>query len=257
MTPEPVEEIQREFSRQAQQMASAPAFREYAALQRLVRVVGDAPSHRVLDLACGPGIVAEAIAPHAGQIIGIDATYEMIRLARQQLEKGHIVNGRLMVAAAERLPFERGTFDDVISRLTIHHFADPSVVLSEARRVLRSAGRLMIADVISSPDPEEARLHNSLERLRDPTHIRMLPARELLETIRGAGFSVLREEGWTQPRAFLEWAAIVNAGARTEPLEHVMRVLARAGQTAGISLREEDGVLQFTHTWMLVEAVSN
>ena len=254
MTSETVKEIQREFSRQAQPMAYAPAFREQAALQRLIRAVGDAPSHRVLDLACGPGIVAGAIAPRIGQVIGIDATHEMVRLARQHFEKGRLTNGSFSVASAESVPFDRGRFDQVITRLTIHHFADVPAVLSEARRVLRPAGRLIVADVISSADAEESRLHNALERLRDPTHVRMLRAEELLETIQRSGFSVLHAEEWTQPRSFPEWAAIINMDARTGPLEQIMRALAQAGQTAGISLREEGGELRFTHTWMLVDA---
>lgn len=257
MTPETLKEIQLEFSRQAQPMACAPVFREQAVLQRLVRAVGGARSGRVLDLACGPGIVAEAVAPHVGQLIGIDATPEMIWLASRQFERANLKNGRFALAAAESLPFEGGTFDEVITRLSFHHFAEASVVAAEARRVLQRAGRLIVADIVSSADPEESRLHNSLERLRDQTHVRMLPAQELLDTIRMAGFCVLREETWTQPRTFSEWAAIVKMEARIEPLQNIMRALARAGQTAGIALREEEGELRFAHTWILIEAMSD
>lgn len=233
-------------------MASAPAF--HAELQRLVKTVKEAASDTVLDLACGPGIVAEAIAPHADRVVGIDATEAMIRLAKQRFADRHLHNGYFEVAVAERLPFRAGCFNQVITRLSFHHLRDVPAVLSEVRRVLLPAGRLVLADVISSEDREESSLHNSLEQLRDPTHIHMFPAGELLELLRIEGFKVLHHESWRQARAFPEWSAIVADPRRTAPLERIMLALARSGQTAGIDLREESGELRFAHTWLLVIA---
>ncbi len=221
---------------------------------RLVEAVGDFPSARVLDLACGPGIVAEAIAPHVRGVVGIDMTPRMIELARQRFSGAHLDNGLFMVASAEDLPFDGASFDQVVTRLSLHHLADPTAVLTGARRVLRASGRLIVADVISSESTDEAMLHNTLERLRDPTHVRMLSPDELLSAIKRAGFTITREQHWQQERSFAEWAAIIADARRTAPLENVMQVLARAGLCAGISLREEQGQLRFTHGWMLVEA---
>ncbi len=247
-------EIQGEFSRQAQPMASAPAFRDSEAIRRLVDAEGNSSSARVLDMACGPGIVAEAIAPNVGRVVGIDMTPRMIELAQQRFREAHLDNGQFAVASAEDLPFADASFDQVITRLSLHHLADPGAVLTGIRRLLRPSGHLIVADVISSEDSDEALLHNSIEMLRDPTHVRMLSPDELLRAVKQAGFTVLREQRWQQERSFAEWAAIIADPRRTEPLENVMRALARAGFAAGISLREEQGQLRFTHTWMLVEA---
>ncbi len=246
--------IQSEFSRQARQMDSAPAFRSRDVVERLADALGSSASGIVLDLACGPGIVAKAIAPRVREVVGIDLTAEMIMLANERFKKAGIDNGSFSVAAAENLPFERACFDQVVTRLSFHHFPDIARVLAELRRVMRTGGRLIVADVVSSEVEEEARLHNALERLRDPTHVRMLSSTELVKLIERAGFSVEDTETWAQQRAFTEWAAIIADERRTGPLEHVMRVLARAGNTAGIGLREEDGELRFTHTWALVVA---
>lgn len=251
------QEIQAEFTRQAMQMASAPAFRAQAELGRLVKALGDARSHRVLDLACGPGILAEALAPHVREVAGIDATLEMIRLAWDRFEKAHLTNGHFETAAAEELPYAAAQFEQVLTRLSFHHFDNVPAALSEARRVLRPMGRLIVADVISSEEPGEAALHNSLERLRDPTHVRMFSGSELLDVLRVEGFRVVHHESWRQARAFPEWAAIVGDADRTEPLENVMRALARAGESAGIALHEESGELRFAHTWMLAIAIAD
>ena len=118
--------------------------------------------------------------------------------------------------------------------------------------MLHPGGRLIVADVVSPGNSEQAELHNALEQLRDPTHVRMLAADELARLVASAGFSVLGQDSWEQPRAFKEWATIVADPRRTVPLERVMSALARSGQDAGISLREKNGEVLFTHTWLLL-----
>ncbi len=235
-------------------MASAPAFHAEPVLRRFQQAVGSSPHDRVLDLACGPGILAEALAPQVCQINGIDATPEMIRLARERFEKAGITNGGFAVAAAEYLPFQVSSFEQVVTRLSLHHFQDIPVALREIRRVLHPNGWFTVADIISAEDPDRSALHNSLEQLRDPTHVHFFSTAQLLDLIGVAGFSVVRQDTWEQPRSFDEWAAIVADPLRTQPLEQVMRALAKAGQDCGISLREESGKLVFTHSWLMIVA---
>jgi ubiquinone/menaquinone biosynthesis C-methylase UbiE len=248
------EKVRTEFTRQASAMSLAAAFRAESALGRLLKAVAAVPAGRVLDLACGPGIVAEAVAPLASELVGIDATPEMIRLAEDRFAKAGITNGRFQVALAESLPFGGAEFDVVMTRLSFHHFPDIPAVLSEVRRVLRPQGCFILADVLSSDEPAEAALHNALERLRDPTHVCMLTRAAFRQALFSAGFELVSEEVWEQERSFPEWAQIVADPSRTEPLHEVMRALARAGQHAGVRLREEAGEVRFTHTWLLVMA---
>jgi ubiquinone/menaquinone biosynthesis C-methylase UbiE len=246
--------IRSEFTRQARAMGTASAFHAGAALDRLVQAVRSAPPARVLELACGPGIVAEAISPFVQEIVGIDATPEMIRLAQERFDRAGLSNGRFQPAWAESLPFAPGRFDQVIARLSFHHFPDLPSVLAEARRVLRSDGQLVVADVLSSDDPAQSAIHNALERQRDPTHVRMLSGTEMTGAIRSAGFALISQQTWTQERSFSEWAQIVSSPERTEPLRRALQSYARSGQRAGIDLREQAGELRFTHTWRLVVA---
>ncbi len=252
MSPDP--RVASEFARQAEPMAASAAFRSEDVLGRILRAAGPAPLGRVLDLACGPGIVAEALAPFAGLLEGVDATPRMVELAAARLRAAGQRNAAFRVGAAERLPYPHSAFDLVVTRLSVHHFPDPSAVLTEVRRVLRPGGRLVAADVVSSEDRDEALLHNALERLRDPTHERMLPASELRRAILAGGFEVAAEDTWRQSRGFGEWAGIVADPARTGPLRVVLGALARAGVTAGICLREDGGDVRFEHTWLLLAA---
>src|SRR6185436_5195317 len=111
-----------------------------------------------------------------------------------------------------------------------------------------------IGDLISSDDPAERRLHNALEQLRDPTHIRMLPASELLEVVQAAGFRVTATDHWLQHRQFKEWAAIVANARSLQSLEVTMRTIAEAGIRAGINLRASADSVDFEHRWAFVVA---
>lgn len=246
--------IREEFGRQATEMANAPAFRSTDNLARIINALGPSPVGRVLDLACGPGIVAEAIAPWANELEGIDATPEMIALATKRLAQAGNKNAHFQVSPAEHLPFADKHFDAVVTRLTLHHFTDIDAVLKETRRVTSPSGKFIVGEIITSADADDAALHNAFERLRDPTHLRMFPRDELLALLESAGFQIVAMEAWDQPRNFTEWAKIVAQPARTEPLKQVMHAFARLGVHAGIGLREADGEIYFTHSWVLLTA---
>jgi ubiquinone/menaquinone biosynthesis C-methylase UbiE len=244
--------VREEFARQAPRMDAAPAFREEETLRRIREAVGR-PA-RLLDVACGPGIVAEALASVAGEIAGVDATPEMVARARERLKRAGAAHASFREGTAEALPFLDASFDAVVTRLSLHHFPRVPAALAEMRRVLGAGGRLVVADVVSPGDAEDTALHNALETLRDPTHVRMLGPGEIPELLSAAGFEPIETQTWTQEREFREWAAIVAEPARTAPLETIFRALARAGRPTGIRLREEGGAVRFTHTWLLVTA---
>jgi len=252
-----VEKMQEEFGRQASNMAAAPAFKEEQTLKHISAALGSAPIGRVLEVACGPGIVAEAIAPLVSELVCIDATPEMLVLAESRLKKSGQSNVIFREAFAESLPFEAAEFDVIITRLSFHHFEDIQAVLSEFRRVLRPQGRLVTADVISSSNREESLLHNALEQLRDPTHVHMFSRQEFLAALLSCGFEPIVEESWEQQRNFSEWAKIISVPRRTDPIREIMRTLSRSELHAGVQLHEAYGDIQFTHTWLLVAAELN
>lgn len=250
-----VDQMQSEFGRQATNMATAAAFNDEQALRRIKAALAEAPVGRVLEVACGPGIVAEAIAPLATELVCIDATPEMIALAKVRLAKTAHNHVFFQEAFAEALPFAADSFDAIVTRLSFHHFADLQAVFKEFYRVLRPQGRLIVADIITSANVEEACLHNALEQLRDPTHVHMFSHVELLNEFRAGNFEVKATESWVQQRTFSDWARIVSLPSRTLPLFEVMRTLCRLGQQGGIGLHEDGQDLAFTHTWLLLTAV--
>ena len=107
----------------------------------LVRFAGVSPGERVLDVACGTGVVAITAARVGTVVEGLDLTPALLERARQSaVLAGFQINFR--EGDAEVLPYPNGSFDVVLSQFG-HMFAPrPEVTVSEMLRVLRPGGRL-------------------------------------------------------------------------------------------------------------------
>lgn len=249
---EHLDRIAEEFSRQAQNFERWAEKADDSA--RLRAALGHSGEGRLLDIACGPGVIAAALAAGATAVIGLDAAEAMLERARARCAKASLSNVEFKRGDAENLPFWDASFDGVVTRAAVHHFADPQRAFNEMFRVLRGGGRAVVLDVVSSEDADESRLHNAIEQLRDPSHVRMLPASELDAGLARAGFGDIVHRTWDMNRELEEWLDIVNDAARAAPLRTVVRALAEAGRSAGIGLSVRDGRVVFFHRWRLVTA---
>jgi SAM-dependent methyltransferase len=119
------------------------------------------PGERVLDIGSGAGtdslVAAQMVGP-AGSVIGIDMTPQMLNKARAAAAEMGMENVTFFEADAERLPFDDGSFDVVISNGVIDLIPDKHAVFSEIFRVLVPGGRIQVADVtIQRPVSEEGK----------------------------------------------------------------------------------------------------
>jgi ubiquinone/menaquinone biosynthesis C-methylase UbiE len=128
-------------------------------------VSGDA-----LDVASGTGVFARALAPLCGRVVAFDATKEMLLRAERTAADMGIHNIEYQLGDASQLPFDDESFDIMTSRLAIHHFASPGVIVNEMVRVCKKGGRIILADIVADDDPEQHAETDRLEILRDPSH---------------------------------------------------------------------------------------
>ncbi len=149
---------------------------------------------KVLDVACGPGLVAFEFARKVQFIDGIDLTPEMIRQAKLGQEERGLKNMAWQIGTADPLPFEDGSFTLVITRYSFHHLQSPLSVLLEMVRVCRAGGRLLVADV-SIPASKSAAF-DAMERIRDPSHVRALTDGELPLLMAAAGLEDIRRAAY-------------------------------------------------------------
>jgi SAM-dependent methyltransferase len=252
-----LQRTRQEFTRQAAGFATAAATTDPSQVARLVEALDGSHCRRVLDVACGPGIVTLALAERAQEVVALDLTPRMLEKARERCSKAGRANVVFKEGAATALPFPDASFDAVITRLSFHHFLEPYAVLTEMLRVLRPGGTIAIADVISAEIPDKSELQNAIEILRDPSHVRMLPGSELIGMVAQSGVAIERQETWDKPREFEEWVGIVADPERVAPLRILVRALAMAGEDAGMELTLRDGAIHFIHRWQLVIAKKN
>ncbi|MBI4311482.1 MAG: methyltransferase domain-containing protein [Chloroflexi bacterium] len=155
--------------------------------EKLIELAAPAPGEKVLDVGCGTGTLAIAIKPRvgAGEVHGIDASPEMIEVAKKKSAKDRS-DIDFQVSLIEALPFSDASFDLVTSSLMLHHLPDglQAKGLVEIRRVLKPGGRFMAMDFAAQSHSPLGHLlsvfgHSRGERMVD----------KLTLKLRDAGFS--------------------------------------------------------------------
>jgi SAM-dependent methyltransferase len=174
-----------QFTRQAAPFAAAAAIRNQEALGRIVQWAETGPDDTVLDVACGPGLLACAFAKVAKHATGIDMTPAMLEQARKTQQEQGLKNVSWEQGDVYLLPFPTAQFSIVSSRFVFHHLQDPLAALKEMKRVCKPGGKIVVADM--APQPAKADALNVAEKLRDPSHVRALPVDELRGLFEQAG----------------------------------------------------------------------
>jgi SAM-dependent methyltransferase len=166
---------------------------------------GDLLGRRVLDVGCGPGRVAAALAERGSRVWGVEPSAEMAALARDRIST-------VKVAPAEQLPFKDGWFERAVMVLVIHLLDRPQA-FAEARRVLGPGGRLVVATF----DPahfERYWLNRFFPSLEAIDRARFPEPPALREELESAGFSSVRLTALSQQAAIGREEAIERVRGR-------------------------------------------
>jgi ubiquinone/menaquinone biosynthesis C-methylase UbiE len=130
--------------------------RERAFKRRVLQRALLEPGERVLDLACGSGTLAIAAAREAPglEVVGVDGDPDILARAREKASAAR-AEIRFDEGLSTELPYPDATFDVLLSTLFFHHLLDEAKkrTAEEALRVLRSGGRLVLADFGKPQDP--------------------------------------------------------------------------------------------------------
>jgi SAM-dependent methyltransferase len=140
------------------------------------------PDMIVLDVACGAGHVAEQVAPHVRQVVGVDLTASLLELGAERLREAGITNVLLQEGNAAELPFLDASFDLVVCRGAMHHFPHPERPVAEMARVCRPEGRVVVSDMVATSAEARERF-DQVHRNLDPSHARTLLDAELADLL--------------------------------------------------------------------------
>lgn len=256
MNKDNIDDIRTQFTKQADAYAATAQAKDESSHRMIVGLCQPDPDERVLDVACGPGFLTMAFGRRCKEVIGLDATDAMLSMARSEAEKRGMGNVRFERGIATELPFPPASFDIVSCRAAFHHFPAPELVLAEMRRVVKTGGKILIADIVTSDDPMEADVHNEIERLCDPTHVQALTATEFRNLFRLNKLDIVTDFPGRITYDLDEW---VLHGGPTAEIETKIRQRfndALEKDNTGLRVRFKEGKILFTHQTIVLVAVS-
>lgn len=234
--------IVKQFTQQAIPFAQLPGHLD--ALDLLLELTRPTSEDTVLDLACGPGLVACAFARHAGQVIGVDLTPAMLEQAAKRQQEQGLANLVWQQGDVQALPYAADSFSLVITRYSFHHLLDPQQTLAEMIRVCQPGGRVLVADV--ALPPEKAAAYDRLEIMRDPSHTHALTTHEFSDLFLNSGLHDCRQASYNVE---LELEAQLRASFPQPGDEERIRQLVTEDidvDRLGINARYQDGAVLYS-----------
>ena len=123
---------------------------------------------RIVDLGTGTGRMLTLLAPFATEAEGLDLSHNMLTVARANLNRAEVRNARVRQGDVTDTPFEANSADLVIVHQVLHYLEQPETLMSEANRILKPGGKLIVVDFAP----------HDLDFLRDTQGHRRLGIRE-------------------------------------------------------------------------------
>lgn len=140
--------------------------------EQLLGLIGKTPIDSMLDLGTGTGRILQLLSSVYRRAIGVDASRDMLAVARSNLDKSGITNASVRHGDIFNLPLEGQDFDLIVIHQVLHFLDEPDRAIAEAARLLRPGGRLVIIDLAP----------HSFDYLReDHAHVRLGFSHQTLE----------------------------------------------------------------------------
>jgi ubiquinone/menaquinone biosynthesis C-methylase UbiE len=195
---------------------------------------------RVLDMGCGAGHASFAAASVAAEVVAYDISPEMLTVVEGAARDKGLANITTQHGAAESLPFADGTFCAVVSRMSAHHWRSVPSALREMRRVLKPGGKVFLIDIAGSDDPLLNTWLQSVELLRDPSHIEDYSATGWRALFEDAGFTASTSPLWRIEIEFDSWVKRMRtAEVAVAAIQHLWKLAP--GEVRGHYQVKDDG----------------
>lgn len=213
----------RQFSRHAEEYRKSRTHADPTTIDHVMELISPTGNEEGLDVGCGGGHMATALAANVRRLVAIDVTPEMLVQTHVLAAERDLQNVGLCLADTRVLPFQANTFDIVTCRIVLHHVADAGRAVTEMRRALKPGGRLFIQDILGLDDPDARNYMDDIERLRDPSHITDYNQKEWTKFLAEGGVTVLHSEVVPGVYDVQEWMA--RSGTPGERQEEIKRRL--------------------------------
>src|SRR5579871_3678859 len=201
------EAVQQQFDPQANAFLTSPVHAQGPDLQAAKALVAGAipSSGQAIDLGCGAGHLSFALAPHLSKVIAVDPSPNMLATVTREATARGLPQIGVKQASAESLPFADGQFDLACTRYSTHHWRHLPQALRNAQRILKPTGYILVIDLLGHEDPLVDTHLQTLEVLRDPSHVRSRSTKEWTTFLQDAGFSLIEHRSWPVRIVFDAW----------------------------------------------------
>jgi ubiquinone/menaquinone biosynthesis C-methylase UbiE len=198
-------------------------------LARLTELAAQLRPEQTLDLGCGAGHASFALAAAGcGDVTAYDMSGDMLAVVQAEARQRGL--DRLLTAQGkvEELPFDSAGFDLVVTRFSAHHWLDMDSALAEAARVLAPGGTMVVIDVVAPETPLYDTVLQTIELLRDASHVRDYRVSEWQAMLSAAGLTGTDSDTWKLPLSFDSWVQRIRTSAdRVAALKVTMNELPR------------------------------
>jgi len=196
-----------QYRTQAQAYLDSPVHAAGPDLTRAQALVTASISRQesALDVGCGAGHLSFALAPHLARVVALDPSPEMLSTVANAAASRGLSQIETTLGTAEALPFPDNSFDLVGTRYSAHHWTNLDIALKEMRRVLKPGGRLLLIDVQGEEDALVDSHLQTIELLRDRSHVRNRSVSQWSSLLSIAGFTDITHDAWATHIDFTTW----------------------------------------------------
>lgn len=174
-------------------------------LARRLIAQGVSPSAHALDIGCGGGHLSFALAPHVARMVALDPSPGMLAAVSKAAAARELRQIETCRANAQSLPFADGTFQLACTRYSAHHWTRMEQAVREIARVLAPGGHALVIDTLGQEDPLVDTFMQSMELLRDASHVRNRARAEWRSLMHSTGLSELEHAEWPTRLDFASW----------------------------------------------------
>lgn len=218
--------VQNEYNQRANAYLTSNVHASGDDLEQIIKLIGNRPDAIALDMGCGGGHVSFNIAPLVSVVVAYDLSENMLTTVASEAEVRGITNIVTKHGSAENLPCPDNSFDIVVSRYSAHHWQNPLKGLNQMHRALKNGGLAFFSDVITPSDPLNDTWLQSVELLRDPSHVRNLRLSDWTKYLEANGYRI---EKITTGRLRLEFNSWIT---RTKTPENLVKTIKHLLQNA-------------------------
>ena len=197
--------VAKQFGAVAEAYLSSPVHSQGMDLEAIADRLRNRSEATVLDLGCGAGHLSFAIASHVQSVVAYDLSVEMLDMVANEAKRRNLHSLSTQQGNVAELPFESASFDWVCSRYSAHHWTEIRRAFSEVRRVLKPGGGLILVDVCAPANPLLDTHLQTIELLRDGSHVRDYTIAEWHSMLAEAEFEVGEQHTWKLPLDFKAW----------------------------------------------------